>query len=182
MSKTYASNKMYVEAGLLMKKYIEKADSSKIDATNYFQMGQNFLSAGEIATRDTSNVANAALVKTYVKEADEAFAKVSELVPESYLGYYWRARAASTLDPKLDEGLAKPYYEATIKVLEADTESKNDKILSIAYQYLSVYYTYKYGNTESVEDKKLALSYAEKTLSVNAGDATAKQIIEVLNQ
>lgn len=77
------------------------------------------------------------LTKEYVK-ADSAFAKVVKMQPTLPIGYFWRARANSGLDPDSKQGLAKPYYEMHIS--KATDIEKNKKDLVEAYSYLGFYY------------------------------------------
>ena len=180
ISDSYAAERLHAEAGSLRKLYIENAPLNTLKVTDYFDLGRNYFNAGSQLAKDSTDMAKE-LTAEYIKEADDAFAKVAELAPTSYLGYYWRARALSVIDPELKDGLAKPYYEEAITILEA-SEDPNARILSTAYQYLAVYYTYRYDSTESVEDKNQAILYAEKTLAVTPEDATARNIIGALNQ
>lgn len=77
-------------------------------------------------------------VKDYTK-ADSAFASFIALKPELPIGYVWRARSAANLDPETEKGLAKPYYEQALPILEKDSV-KYKKELIEAYSYLGYYY------------------------------------------
>ena len=62
-------------------------------------------------------------------KADSTFGKLAELVPDNYLGNFWRARTNSALDPETTAGLAKPYYEqvATLLADKAKEDSRYNR-------------------------------------------------------
>jgi tetratricopeptide (TPR) repeat protein len=79
------------------------------------------------------------LLCKYYSSADSAFANVVLLKPELSIGYLNRARANGNLDPKQEQGLAKPYYEKFIEIAKEDPK-KNKKELVEAYSYFGSYY------------------------------------------
>ena len=86
------------------------------------------------------------LRRGYLMTADSAFAEVAERVPDNYLGYFWRARTQASLDPETAQGLAKPYYEQAVAILEK-TGTDIRKIIE-CYSYLG-YYDYLKGDIEA---------------------------------
>jgi tetratricopeptide (TPR) repeat protein len=72
-------------------------------------------------------------------QADSCFARVVMLKPNIYLGYLFRARVNSALDPETKQGLAKPFYEKVIEICSANT-TKNKNELIEAYEYTGYYY------------------------------------------
>lgn len=73
-------------------------------------------------------------------KADSVFAILTEMVPDSYVGYFWRARTNSLLDPESTAGLAKPFYEKIIEIAEK-TPNRYVTELVESYKYLG-YYNY----------------------------------------
>ncbi|MBK5722379.1 tetratricopeptide repeat protein, partial [Dysgonomonas sp. Marseille-P4677] len=178
-----ANEKMYAEASEFYKKYIELA-SEKVDAQDFYQLGSYYTNAGRIAKVDTvAMTADQAKAKAaeYYKLADGAFATVSERMPDSYLGYYQRARVNFELDPESEQGLAKPHYEKTIEVILAKGDADNNKILVEAYSYLSYFYYLQYDKTKKAEDKANVKLYAEKVLELDPENSNGKALFEFAN-
>ena len=176
------------EAAGFYKKYIELAGET-IQPTDYYQLGRYYYLGGVNALKaDTATAPAAELVaihengKANLVNADVAFAKVEELSPESYLGSLWRARANASLDPETDKGLARPFYEETIKRIVAKDDHQNNRELSEAYRYLAYYYYVQFEKTKKAEDKASAIKNAEKLLEVDPGNQTGTQLLEFLQQ
>lgn len=105
----------------------------------------------------------------YLQKADTSFSKVIELSPNSYLGYFWKARVKALLDPETDSGYAKPWYEKVVAILENATNNKKELIES--YQYLGYYYYLK-------KEKETSLLFWKKILEIDPND---KKAIEAIN-
>jgi tetratricopeptide (TPR) repeat protein len=102
-------------------------------ALDYFALGKSaYFYGGSIANTDS-------LIKIqYLQKADTSFTKVIELSPKSHLGYFWKARVNALLDPNTITGIAKPWYEQVINILEVNP-TKSPKDLVEAYGYMGVY-------------------------------------------
>ena len=107
-----------------------------------------------------------------LKDAEKVFAEVSRLRPDSYVGFYWRAKANALMDPKFERGLAKPYYQQAAELLERSGGDK-DYIIE-CYKQLSYYYY-----TKKVMPQ--AISYAEKIIKLDPEDSYAKQLLEIVS-
>lgn len=178
-----ANEKMYPDAAEFYKKYTELG-GEKIDAQDYYQLGLYYTNAGRAAKADTVNVsAEQAKVKSdeFYKLADGAFTTVSERMPDSYLGFYQRARTNFELDPDSELGLAKPHYEKTVEVILAKGDTDNNRILIEAYSYLSYYYYLQFDKTKKAEDKANVKLYAEKVLELEPDNANGKALFEFAN-
>ena len=178
-----ANEKMYPQAAEFYKKYTDLG-GEKIDAQDYYQLGLYYTNAGRAAKVDTVDVsaeqAKAKSVEFY-KLADGAFATVSERMPDSYLGFYQRARTNFELDPDSELGLARPHYEKAIEVILAKGDTENNRILIEAYSYLSYYYYLQFDKTKKAEDKAHVKSYAEKVLELDPENANGKALFEFAN-
>ncbi len=122
--------------------------------------------------------------------ADTSFTKVNEYFPSYAVGYLYRARANSQLDPKSDKGLAKPHYEAFIdKVLYegsqdavASTErqvneanvNKYKKEIVEAYYYLASYHYF------TKKDSAASKTYAAKVLELDPNHSKTKELQKLL--
>lgn len=170
----------YLNSGLFYEKYLQKVDTANIVPTDYFNMGRNFYYAGAELSQDTVNtVESAALAKEVYDKSAKAFQKVVELVPESLLGYLWTAKVYVALDPNVEQGLAKPYYE---KLIEEAKKKKDDKgtgedELIEAYGYMAYYYYKQYIATKNEADKNSVIEYCNLLLELDPSNGMAPQLL-----
>jgi tetratricopeptide (TPR) repeat protein len=128
---------------------------------------------GKGSSQDYYSLGRAYYFNKQYELADTAFQKLIELQPNMTVGYLWKARAKSNLDPESENGLAKPYYEKLIEKAAANPDkSKND--LVEAYSYLGYYHFLK-------QDVQVSKSYWEKVIALNPDDAKAKEALKALN-
>lgn len=106
--------------------------------------------------------------------ADASFAKVIELSPDNYIGYYMMAISKFYQDPKGEKGLAKPYYEKVIEFTSAQPE-KYREVLMGAYRYLATYYTVN-------ENLEKAKSFWGKIEALDPGNENAQKFFEYYQQ
>ena len=188
------------EAAEFYQKYIDLISSN--EASDYLQLGiYYYRTAGALSTKITATEKKQAdssgnsmqsgaqpnltamkdSMAQYVSKADKAFAKVIEIAPDSYQGYYWKANANTLLDPDLSKGLANQDYLKMIEVLETSNDKENQSKLIEAYRYFSIYHLYRFDANKSASDKTQAKEYAEKVLQLKPDDDTSKKILEALN-
>jgi len=110
-------------------------DKKNVEIT--YQLGRLYYSLGN-SDKDSTDVKKSALLK-----ADSVFAKVVTLDPTNYRGYIWRARSNFALDPETLQGLAKPYYEQTIPIVEAKADPKYNPVILECCRYLGYFYYLK---------------------------------------
>lgn len=124
----------------------------------------------ELSTNDYYSAGRAFMRAKMYEKAIPNFAKVIELEPDNYIGYYMMALTQQYLDPQGEKGLAKKYYEKLIE-LTSDKPDENKNVLITAYQYLATYYT---------RDKKLekALELWNKINTIDPGNANAQKFFE----
>ena len=134
-------------------------------AIDYFALGKSaYFYGGSITDADS-------VVKMqYLQKADTSFTKVIELSPKSHLGFFWKARVNALLDPETATGLAKPWYEKVISILET-TPDKNKKEIMESYQYLGYFYYLK-------KDNEMSKSYWNKILAIDPADKKAIEAIK----
>lgn len=132
---------------------------NEVRPSDYLMLGR----CNYYAASDTSQVYSEHKDE-YINAADSAFAVLSEKAPDSYLGYFWRARINSVKDPETTMGLAKPYYEKACSILEGS--EGNQKQLVEAYSYLAYYYYLK-------EDMETSKTYWNKILVIDPENQTA---------
>lgn len=169
----------YADAAKYLQEYVDKADPTIVEATDFFNIGRYGYIAGTTLLKDTVDVDSPANGKALLEQADKAFGVVTERIPDSYLGYFWRGRAASALDPETT-GLAKPYYEKVAEILSSKDDNSNNAELVEAYRYLSYYYYLAYEKSNSPQDKDLVKTYAEKILALDPGNSVAQQLLDAV--
>ncbi|GAB6009277.1 tetratricopeptide repeat protein [Dysgonomonas reticulitermitis] len=146
------------------------------NAEDYFQLGSYYTSAGQsLMGNEDPEIKGKGLA--LLKKADEAYAKVAELKPDSYLGNYMRARVNYQMDPTSEQGLAKQFYDKTIETLLADAEP-NKNVMIEAYSYLSYYYYLQFDKLKKADDKAKVKEYAGKVLELDPENSNGKQLFD----
>lgn len=90
--------------------------------------------------------------------------------PDLSLGYMWRAKTNSQMDPKNEKWSAKPFYEAYLTKVKPEENERNKKDLIETYNYLAAYYADK-------KDCPNVKIYMQKVLELDPANAQAKKII-----
>lgn len=163
ISDMYNDNNDYKNAIANYLIYEKLLPEDKKDADVTYQLGRLYYSMGN-SDKDSANVKKQALLK-----ADSVFAKVITMDPTVYRGYIWRARTNFALDPETLQGLAKPYYEQTIPIVEAKADAKYNPVIIECCRYLGYFYYLKKDYTQSklYWNKILTLDPAN-TMAINA--------------
>lgn len=172
LSTCYEHVGKYTEAIETYNKYIESVpEEQKTPMLNY-QLGKLYYAEGTSA--DTINYTPEMKHEALLR-ADAEFAKLAELLPDNYLGNFWRARTNSLLDPETTEGLAKPYYEQVAALLtdESHADPRYNRYVIECYRYLGYYYLV-------AEDYEISKEYWNKILTIDPDDAIATQALEGL--
>lgn len=104
------------------------------------------------------------------EKSDSVFAIMTEKRPDVIIGWSWRAKNNSAMDPENKEGKAKPYFEKVLEVIGDDEESrtKYQRDFLDANRYLGAYYTL------TTEDFSAAIPYWEAILQVKPEDEGAQ--------
>ena len=112
-------------------------------------------------------------------KADSVLTKLTELQPESPLGYIWAAKARVQVDSTGEQGLAQPMYEKYLELVLADdakTQEKEKKNIIEAYDYLG---TYALQHKDNIAE---ATSYFRKVLELDPANARAKEFMNELSK
>lgn len=164
-SAVYEKLQNYPEAIHLYLLYLDELNG-KAEVSDRFLLGRlYYMAAG-------SNTANELEKKSYLKKADEIFAEISQRVPDNYLGYFWRARTNAMADSESTEGLAKPYYESALALLETKADASKSLIIECE-SYLGYYYFLK-------KDYEQSKVYWNKILQLDPENVIAKQALRGL--
>lgn len=175
IASTSASEKDFAAAAEYYNQYLNMAGVTAT-AEDYFQLGSYYTSAGaSLFSNEDPAIKEKGLA--LLKKADEAYAKVVELKPDSYLGNYMRARVNYQMDPTSEQGLAKQFYDHTITTLLADAEP-NKNVLIESYSYLSYYYYLQFDKHKKADDKAKVKEYAGKVLELDPENGNGKQLFD----
>jgi tetratricopeptide (TPR) repeat protein len=112
-------------------------------------------------------------------KADSAFTQLSEIQPNSSLGYLYAAKARAQYDSAGESGAAVPMYEKFVQLAEEDPE-KNKKELIDAYDYLGQYAIHK--STNQAEGLAKATQYFQKILKLDPKNARALEFMEAVRE
>ena len=162
ISAIYEERQDYPQAITAYKKYMDDWKKPG-EMGRLFCYGRlNYLAASDSTLKDLQPV--------YLAEADAVFARVMESAPENYLGSFWRARTNSLLDPETTDGLAKPYYEMALAILEQEPDASVPQKVE-CLSYLGYYYFVK-------EDYPKSKEYWNKILMIDPENEMAKTALE----
>lgn len=141
-------------------------------------LGKYYASSSKTNNIDLFNWALAHYRAHEYDSAVTVFGKYTEKYPDQAFGYYWRARSASAVDTAMSTGLAVPYYQQLVNVLQTkDTNNTNyKKWMTEAYGYLAAYEANTNKNYEE------AINYFEKVLEVDPANEDAKKYIGILEK
>ena len=143
ISDMYNDNSDYKNAISNYLTYVNLLPEDKKTADVDYELGRLYYSLGN-SVKDSANVKKSAL-----GSADSLFTKVVTLDPTNYRGYIWRARTNFSLDPETLQGLAKPFYEQTIPIVEAKADVRYNPVIIECCRYLGYYYYLKKDFTQS---------------------------------
>lgn len=162
ISEIYEKQGNYPNAIIAYKEYLD-ALKDKSEVSDLFLYGRlNYYAATDSTYKDKQ--------QEYLAEADTVFAQVAEKVPDNYLGNFWRARVNSLRDPETTQGLAKPYYEAALSILEQKPDASKSLLVE-CNSYLGYYY---FVNSDYPQSK----IYWNKILEIDPGNETATKALE----
>ena len=153
----------YQSAADIYKKIIKTRKNPGVD--DYYTLGKTCY----IIISDPTAPVDTLTKRKFANRADSAFDVVIKQLPDKYYGYIYRARIGSVMDPDAEKGLAKPWYEQAIKIMEP-TPDKFKKELVEAYKYIGFYLFVK-------KDYKTSKTYWEKVLTLDPNDSQAKEAI-----
>ncbi|MEO7176054.1 MAG: tetratricopeptide repeat protein, partial [Saprospiraceae bacterium] len=107
---------------------IAKAYYDAKDFTNALLMYKKKLESGDTTVQDLYYIGLSQFNLEQYLASDSTWAKVTELSPNYILGWVYRARCQANLDPEIETGAAKKYYDKVIELSLLDAE-KNKRFL-----------------------------------------------------
>ena len=167
IAQAYAKGKMFTEAVAAYDEYL-KAKGEDVTYKEYDDFADIYLEEAEAAT-------TAEAKKAAMKKAADIYGVIAEKF--DYAAIYALSKQATAyyqINPDLKVGIALPYYQKLIELIEAkqDKTAADIKKLATAYQYLAVHYI----QNDKVADAK---QWAAKLLEVRPDDETGKQIVNL---
>jgi hypothetical protein len=150
---------------------------------DYFKIGWlYYLSASNNMAADSVQRAS------QIEEASKNFARVSEMSPGNHLGWFWQARTQALKDPESEAGLAKPYYEKALVLMEPSPDKFRKETME-ALKYLGYYY-YLGFEQASLQAKKAeipvfrdsSLLYWNRVIVIDPSDKQAADAINALRK
>jgi len=150
-------------------KYVNSLSVDKRNSDVIYDLGKLYYTLGNSKT-DSADVKKKALIK-----ADSVFAKVISLEPTEYRGYVWRARTNFSLDPETLQGLAKPYYDQTLAIVEAKADARYNPVILECSRFLGYYYFLK-------KDYVQSKVYWNKILTIDPTNDMAIKAIEGIDK
>ena len=171
-SKDFPNAAHYYELNL-----VNRDPATQVD---YFKIGWLYYNASGKTNTDS------VLRMTYINEASKNFLKVCEMSPTNHLGWFWEARTSALKDPETETGLAKPYYEKALALMDS-TPDKFKTYITESLKYMGYYYYLKFEKA-SVDQKKQeipvfkdsSLLYWNRIVSMAPSDSTAIKAIKAL--
>ncbi len=162
-AKTLYQRKKYDQAARAYEKLIQTKQElgQSPSAYDLFYKGHSYYLSGEY------------------QQADSAFTQLSEVQPNSPLGYLYAAKSRSLYDSTGATGVAVPMYEKFVEVALEDPE-KNKKDLIDAYDYLGQYALHK--STNQAEGLARATEYFQKILKLDPKNERALEFMEALRE
>jgi tetratricopeptide (TPR) repeat protein len=182
IGKSYSKQKKYLKA---IETYEKMIPLNSTNLSNiYYQIGRNYYFMAE----DSLVVSDSIVKAELYHKADSCFEIMNIHSPESYVGFIWRGRALSKLDPEATAGLAKPAYEKAMTLLEAGDISKTPKLVIECYRYLAFYHYVLADKLlltapkEADAEMTNSINYWTKILNLDPSDQQARTALQNLQK
>lgn len=183
LASAYADKEDYKNAIPNYQKYFETSQEYSLSdllsyGQAYYYYARNLSEAPEYDAERKANF----------EKSDSLFNEITVKAPQLFQGYWWRARVHAALDPDSKLGLAKPYYEKTLEVMEASGNAPKS-IQVEAYNYLAFYYYVQYedafnrkNTSEANSNKELSIKNWEKVLELQPENEAAADALKILKK
>jgi tetratricopeptide (TPR) repeat protein len=176
----YSQMKDHAKAAEATQKYIDMVGGIDIaEGADFYSMGRSWYLAAQGLAKDSTD-AGKLLYKDYLVKADTAFGTVCIKSPESHIGNLWRGNANAALDPETTLGLAKPYYEKSLALLQKKLDSGTAMTNSMRKDLITIYRYLAWFNYVKL-DKENTILYCNKILELAPDNADAKSLIDSYN-
>jgi len=176
LSDAHKQKKNFPDAIASYKKYLDTAkDPDAIAFAGLGLLNQQHARSLKVEGQETLSEAEIAAYK----EADKVWSDLAEKYPDAAeYALFQRANVNMSLDPKQEQGLAKPYFEKLVELINAHTErdATDETRLVASYGNLMQYYY----NVE--KNKEKALEYAKKLVEIKPDNEQFQKMVESLSK
>ena len=168
LSDAYKGKKDFDNAIKYYRQYME--DVSQTSANDYVGLATLY--------RQSTGVKDEAGQIEALNQCDQVYAEMIEKFPASEdFGTLQRANLKAALDPTMEQGLAKPFFEHLIDIINArpEKDATDQKRLVTSYQYMMSYYSIN-------KDAAKALDFAKKIYELQPDNQGIKETIDALSK
>ena len=170
LSDAYKQREDYPNAIKYYQEYLQNID--KATANDVAALGTLYM-------QYASSLDNPDEKKAAFQKADATYGELAAKYDQAQeSANFMRARVNGQLDPESKEGLAKPYYEKLIELIEPQANKNPTAItrLTEAYRYMIGY------NFNILENKDAARAYAEKLQAIDPDNEVARVVLEATSK
>jgi tetratricopeptide (TPR) repeat protein len=172
-SKDFPNAARYYELNL-----VNKEAPTQVD---YFKIGRLYYLAGS-----NKLIGDSIQRIAYIDLASKNFLKVTEMSPTNHLGWFWEARTQALKDPETETGIAKPFYEKALVIMD-QTPEKFKREITEALKYMG-YYHYIHFEQASIKSKKdeiavykdSSMLFWNRVVAIDPADKQAADAIKAL--
>ena len=169
ISDMYAEKPDYPNAISNYLKYMRALSDDKKSSEVIITLGKMYYNYSSLESTPAD------IKKSLFLKADTLFAQVATLEPTGYRGNMWRARTNFALDPESTMGLAKPFYEQTLTLVEAKADIRFNPVILECSRYLGYYY---FLNKDYPQSKL----YWSKILAIDSKNELALKAIDGIDK
>lgn len=172
-----------------MKSFPEAAHYYELNLVNKQPTQVDFFKIGWLYYLSSSNkmVTDSIQRLALVDQAAVNFNKVCELSPANHLGWFWSARTQALKDPESLAGLAKPYYEKALAIMEQSPDKFKKEIVE-ALKYMGYYYYLRFEDASTKAKKEEISIYRDSSslfwnriITIDPADKQAMDAINALS-
>ena len=170
-------------------KQLSEAYENKEDYENAIKAYQQFLQT--VSKSDANDMVGLAQLYTVYanskqgeertalfKNAENVYVDMESKYPQAKeYALFMRARVNTYMDPETKEGLAKPYYEELVSIIEPRGEKSSADMARLleGYRYLGYYYLLN-------NEKETSISFWQKIVEIDPTNEAAKNALEALSK
>lgn len=113
-------------------------DPKNLTIQDWYDFGRAYYYEGGVKQREKKDVEATEL---FVK-SDTCFSQLCQLKTDYPMGYFWRGRINTQLDPKDEKHIAKPHYENALKLVKPEEKMTYKSNIIEANLYLGSHYAF----------------------------------------
>lgn len=171
---------MYENAGdhnasiIAFEKLLKSKDPAKVTEDDYVGFGKKLYNIG------TSKTITKAEQTAYLMRADSIFAKVIQMDPKDYRGYFYRGHTNVAMDPDYKNIEVAGYYIKCMEIAQEKNDPRYNPVIVSSGQQAAIYYYARFSKTKSASDKETCRKICNQVLGVDANNDTCKKLLGAL--